>query len=193
MSQFYTGRGDDGTTGLLGEGRVHKNDAQIELLGTLDETSAALGLARATCHAERITKLILQIQRHLYLMMAEVAATPENADRFHNIDADKVAWLEGIIETFGKLVRMPKEFLVPGDSQGEAALALSRTIIRRAERRAVELFREGKLTNSNIQIYLNRASSLIFLFEIFEHFSLKRTGPTLAKVKEENDHDRNIA
>lgn len=193
MSQYFTGRGDDGTTGLLGEGRVSKDNLQIELLGTLDETSAALGLARATCQAEKIANLILQIQRDLYLMMAEVAATPENVEIFQHIDDVKVAWVEDAIEKFGKLVKMPKEFLVPGDSQGEAALAMARTIVRRAERRAVELFRGQKISNPHILKYLNRVSSLIFLFELFEHFSIKRTGPTLAKIKKVDENDRNIA
>ena len=46
---FYTSKGDDGTTNLLGEGRVAKYAARIEAVGTLDESTAALGLARAMC------------------------------------------------------------------------------------------------------------------------------------------------
>lgn len=193
MNQYFTGQGDDGTTGLLGEGRVAKNDIRIELLGTLDESSAALGLARATCHAERMTKDILHIQRELYHLMAEVAATPENAAHFQKMDGERISWLEGAIERYGKMTRMPKDFLVPGDSAGGAALALARTIIRRAERRAVDLFQGGDLLNSQVLIYLNRLSSLVFLLEIYEYASLKQTGPTLAKVKKEKDDDRNIA
>jgi cob(I)alamin adenosyltransferase len=192
MSHYFTGRGDDGTTGLLGEGRVPKFDLRIELLGTLDEASAALGLARATCQSEKIAKILVHIQKDLYQLMAEVAATPENYQRFHTIDSEKVRWLEEEIEIFGKLVKMPKDFLLPGDSQGGAVLSLARSILRRAERRAVELFQDAELAGKEgILRYLNRVSSLIFIFEIYEQYTIKGRGPTLAKdTKEKND--RNI-
>lgn len=194
MSQYFTGLGDDGTTGLLGEGRVPKFDLRIELLGTLDEASAALGLARATCQADKTVKLIAHIQRDLYQMMAEVAATPENSQRFHKIDSEKVSWLEEKIEIFGKLVKMPKDFLLPGDSHGGAALSLARTILRRAERRAVELYSEDETVGKeDILKYLNRVSSLIFILEIYEQFTMKGHGPTLAKDTKDIHHDRNIA
>ncbi len=71
--KFYTGTGDDGTTGLLGEGRVSKTDARIETLGALDESTAALGLARAQAKDPRSGKILLEAQRDLYKLMAEVA------------------------------------------------------------------------------------------------------------------------
>ena len=77
---FYTSKGDDGTTGLLGEGRVAKYHARIEAVGTLDESTAALGLARAQCLDPRSSGILLEAQRDLYKLMAEVAATPENAE-----------------------------------------------------------------------------------------------------------------
>src|SRR5512146_1505959 len=98
---FYTRRGDDGTTGLLGKGRVPKSDRRIEALGTLDEASAALGLARATVVDERCGPLLLQAQRHLYLLMAELAATAENAGQFH-FEAAHVEWLEQQIDLLEK-------------------------------------------------------------------------------------------
>jgi cob(I)alamin adenosyltransferase len=78
---FYTAKGDDGTTGLLGEGRVMKYDARIEAIGTVDESTAALGLARAQCLDPRSGGILLEAQRDLYKLMAEVAATPENAEK----------------------------------------------------------------------------------------------------------------
>src|SRR5512141_2277287 len=82
---FYTSKGDDGTTGLLGEGRVMKYHARIEAVGTLDESTAALGLARAQCVDPHSGGILLEAQRDLYKLMAEVAATPDNAERFHFI------------------------------------------------------------------------------------------------------------
>src|SRR5512145_1731479 len=91
---FYTSKGDDGTTNLLGEGRVAKYHVRIEAVGTLDESTAALGLARAQCRDAHSSRILLEAQRDLYKLMAEVAATPENAEKFHFIDAARVTWLE---------------------------------------------------------------------------------------------------
>lgn len=166
---FYTTKGDDGTTNLLGEGRVTKYHARIEAVGTLDESTAALGLARAQCLDPRSNTIIVEAQRDLYKLMAEVAATPENAAKFHFIDAARVTWLEEQTDALSKLVEMPKEFILPGDSLAGAALSLARTIIRRAERRVVELFDEQEVSNPDLQRYLNRLSSLCFVLELLEN------------------------
>ena len=65
MSKFYTRKGDDGTTGLLGEGRLPKYHPRIEAIGTLDETTAALGLARALSHSPKVNEILIQTQRPL--------------------------------------------------------------------------------------------------------------------------------
>lgn len=166
---FYTSKGDDGTTNLLGEGRVAKHHARIEAIGTLDESTAALGLARAQCADSHSSGILIQAQRDLYRLMAEVAATPENAEQFRFIDSARVAWLEEQTDALSKLVEMPKEFILPGDSLAGAALSLARTIIRRAERRVVELFDTGEITNPDLQRYLNRLSSLCFVLELLEN------------------------
>ncbi len=165
---FYTRRGDDGTTGLLGKGRVPKNDRRIEALGTLDEASAALGLARAATVDERCGPLLLQAQRDLYSLMAEIASTAETAGQFH-FDAARVAWLEQQISLLEKTVQMPEEFIVPGDSLGGAALSVSRSVVRRAERRVVELVGGDRSANPALQQYLNRLSSLLFVLELVEN------------------------
>ncbi len=167
--RFYTTTGDDGTTGLLGEGRVTKYHARIEAVGTLDESTAALGLARAQCVDARSGKIILETQRDLYKIMAEVAATPENAERFRMIDASRVTWLEEQTDAISEIVEMPKEFILPGDSLAGAALSLARAIVRRAERRVVELHDEQEVSNPDLQRYLNRLSSLCFVLELLEN------------------------
>ncbi len=165
---FYTGKGDDGTTGLLGKGRVPKDDARIEALGTLDESSAALGLARASVRDDRCPPLLLEAQRDLYRLMAEVASSPENAGEFR-FDSRRVQWLEEQIDLLGKTVQMPGEFIIPGDSPGEAALSVARAVVRRAERRLVELFSDNETVNPALQQYINRLSSLLFVLELLEN------------------------
>jgi cob(I)alamin adenosyltransferase len=165
---FYTRKGDDGTTGLLGKGRIAKHHARMEAIGTLDESSASLGLARATAHDARCGPLLLEAQRDLYRLMAEVAATQENTQQFH-FDARRVDWLEEQTDELSKIVEMPDEFIVPGDSAGGAALSLARAVVRRAERRVVELFDKKEITNPALQQYLNRLSSLLFVLELLEN------------------------
>lgn len=177
---FYTSKGDDGTTNLLGEGRVAKYHVRIEAVGTLDESTAALGLARAQCRDPRSGGILLEAQRDLYKLMAEVAATPENAEKFRFIAAPRVAWLEQQTDELSKLVEMPQEFILPGDSLAGAALSLARTIVRRAERRVVELFDAGEVNNPELQRYLNRLSSLCFVLELLENKAAGHT-TTLAK------------
>lgn len=166
---LYTRTGDDGTTGLLGEGRVSKDDPRIEALGVLDEASAALGIARASCQALQTPPVLEQIQRDIYKLMTEVAATPENAGNFKSIDAARVTWLEEQTDTIEKMVVLPKEFILPGDSASGAALSLARAIVRRAERRITQLFNLEELTNTNLLPYLNRLSSLCFVLELLEN------------------------
>ncbi len=158
-----------GRPACLGRDASRKYHARIEAVGTLDESSAALGLARAQCLDPRSNSILLEAQRDLYKLMAEVAATPENAERFHSIDAARVTWLEEQTDELSKLVEMPKEFILPGDSVAGAALSLARAIIRRAERRVVELFDTEEIKNPDLQRYLNRLSSLCFVLELLEN------------------------
>lgn len=179
MTSFYTGRGDEGETGLLGPGRVQKSDLRMETLGAVEEASAALGLARSL-NQTKSDGLLIEIQRSLYRLMAEVAATPETSERFRSIDADSVEWLNRRIEDLKGRITLPDEFIVPGDSPAAAALDLARAIVRRAERRVVELSARGDVQNPELVRYLNRLSSFLFVLEIYEVQHGGRP-PTLAK------------
>jgi cob(I)alamin adenosyltransferase len=179
--RFFTGNGDNGTTGLLGEGRVSKNHLRIEVLGSLDETTAALGFARSLTGDQKIAQVVLQIQRELYQLMAEVAATPENAGQFRVIAAEHVRWLELQADELSEAIELPREFIVPGDTPAAGAFSLARTICRRAERRVVELNEQESLNNPYIIPYLNRLSSLCFVLELYETQIHGNARPTLVK------------
>jgi cob(I)alamin adenosyltransferase len=181
MSAFYTSSGDDGFTGLLKEGRVAKTDPILDAVGTIDEANAALGLGRSTCQAELSKKILIAIQGDLYHLMAEISASPENEDRFRMIDVNRVAWLEAQIEILGAEVKLPKEFIVPGDSLPGAALDLARTVVRRAERRIAGLVHAQLIYNQELLRYLNRLSSLCFMLECYENRISGNTSPTLAR------------
>jgi len=173
--------GDEGYTGLLGKDRVPKFDRRIEALGAVDESTAALGLARVQVKSPETIRVLLQVQHDLYTLMTEIAATPENVEKFRAIGTDKVKWLETTIKEFEQRVKMPVEFIIPGDSLPGAALDLARTVIRRAERRVVELTHTGDVQNFNLVRYLNRASNLCYTLEMFENSLAGHDHPTLAK------------
>jgi cob(I)alamin adenosyltransferase len=181
MSKFYTRGGDEGWTGRLGEGRVAKQADLIELLGTIDEASAALGLARSIVLSGTSQEILLEAQRDLYHVMAEVSATPENAARFRRIDSARVGWLEAKTDQISAAVALPNEFIVPGDTQAGAALALARTIVRRAERRLAGAVSQGEIENQDLLPYLNRLSSLCFVLELLENQVAGASQVTLAK------------
>ncbi|MHB1119881.1 MAG: cob(I)yrinic acid a,c-diamide adenosyltransferase [Bellilinea sp.] len=178
---FFTRKGDDGSTGWLGEGRLPKYDLRIEALGSIDECTASLGLARSMMGDSPESALVLQIQRDLYQVMAEVAASPENAEKFRKIGPGSVTDLENQIQGIQSRIQMPDEFIVSGDSQASAAIALSRTSVRRAERRVMELLDRGMVINPNLGVYLNRLSSLLFVLEIFLLQQSGKSHPTLTK------------
>lgn len=165
---YYSRKGDDGTTGWLGKGRLPKNHLRIEAVGTLDEASAALGAARAASADAQTAGLLLDAQRDLYQLMAEASADPADADRFH-FDAARVQWLEQQIDALAGSFRAPDGFIVPGDSAAGAALDIARTVVRRAERRVVDLLNNELVVNPALQQYLNRLSSLLFVLELVEN------------------------
>jgi cob(I)alamin adenosyltransferase len=181
MTRFYTQTGDDGYTGLLGEGRAQKYDPRIETVGAIDEANAALGLARAFCQTPQASSILLVVQRDLYHLMAEIAATPENAARFRSITDERVTWLEAQIDEINQVVTVPDEFIIPGDTKAGAVIDLARTIVRRAERQVAFLFHQGKIENRELLRYMNRLSSLCFILELLENQAAGNSQLTLAQ------------
>jgi cob(I)alamin adenosyltransferase len=179
MATYFTRKGDDGFSGLLREGRTSKSDLVFETLGSIDEASAALGMARSICKTVEAARVI-QIQRDLYGLMGEVASSPDHSSKFRVMDAARVEWLESQTMQAASLVEVPREFIVPGDSPAGAAFDLARTVVRRAERRLVELFQRGDIQNPDILRYINRLSSLCFVLEQLENKAAGVTKTTLA-------------
>jgi len=184
MPRYFSGTGDDGYTGLLGEGRVPKHHPLPETYGLLDEASAALGLARAFCSSEESAEILRQAQRDLYRIMAELAAGPQGEGRFQLLEAGRVDWLEEKLSNLGEHVQMPSGFVLGGDSQAGACLDLARTVVRRAERVLARLAHEGALPRPHLLAYVNRLSSLCFLLALRENQLAGVDRPSLAKGEE---------
>jgi len=164
MAKVTTGTGDTGYTGLLGEQRVPKYDPRPDTFGTVDEATSALGLARAMTNDPKVKEIIYQIQQELYLLMGELATTPENYEKIGlRMTIEHVQRLEQVEEQLKGEVEIPNKFIIPGDTPDGAALDLARTIIRRAERMAVKLLHDEVIQNSEVVRYLNRLSDLVFI------------------------------
>jgi cob(I)alamin adenosyltransferase len=161
--KIYTKTGDDGTTGLYYGGRVRKDSAQIEINGVVDESQAAIGLARAeSAPGSELNERLTALERDLYLLMAEVATAPENRHKLKPgasmVTEEMVLSLERDIDDLRERPDIPSDFTVPGENRVSAALDLARTIVRRAERLAVTDPIEG----SFVVPYLNRLSDLLW-------------------------------
>src|SRR5260221_4010550 len=134
-----TGQGDDGTTGLLGGGRVAKDDVRIEAYGTVDEASSALGLAKALSNDARVKAVCEEVQRGLYALGAELATSPKSTKQFATTTAKDVSRLEALIAELEAEVTMPEGFVLPGSTPASGALDLARTIVRPAGPRCLAL------------------------------------------------------
>ena len=160
--RFYTGRGDDGTTDLLGA-RVGKDDPRIEAIGALDETTSAIGFGRTLAVTEDVRSALIEAQRDLYRIMAELAFTPDIRPPSYELAPDRVEWLGRVTDDLAERIELPREFILPGESAPGAALDIARSTARRAERQVVALANSGEPVSPAILGYLNRLSSLLFI------------------------------
>jgi cob(I)alamin adenosyltransferase len=178
-SAVATTRGDDGTTGLLfGGPRISKDDPRAEAYGSIDEAVAALGIARANLGLKRragtlnlpmggLAELLLRFQRELFVVGAELATNPDAWDRLEDgrtrVSATMVDGVEAVLLELERTTPMPSEFVVPGETMTSAAIELARTILRRAERRAVGLRRDGLVPGDHLLPYLNRLADVLWV------------------------------
>jgi cob(I)alamin adenosyltransferase len=181
MVRFFTGLGDDGTTDLLGA-RVTKDDPRIDALGSLDEATSAIGLARSMAAEGRVREDLVAAQRDLYQIMAELAFTRELRPAAYEFAQDRVEWLGAETDALAATVDLPREFILPGESVPGAALDVARAVARRGERQVVALARAGHQVNPTILGYLNRLSSLLFIAARVEDRAAGRD-PKRAKVR----------
>lgn len=167
MVKIYTRKGDDGSTSLWYGGRVEKSSGRPEAYGAVDEAGAALGLARAAAGAQSdVADDVLALQHGLFVAGAELATAPEAADRLEDgvsrVTGEMVDRLERTIDHYMDQVDLPPKFVIPGGNELSARLDLGRSLLRRAERRVVDLSQAGELADTTVLRFLNRASDAVF-------------------------------
>ncbi|MEO6349916.1 MAG: cob(I)yrinic acid a,c-diamide adenosyltransferase [Candidatus Limnocylindrales bacterium] len=169
-SAVATGKGDDGTTGLLYGGRISKDDPRTDAYGAVDESVAAMGMARlllSNAGLSELSELILRLQREMFVVGAELATNPSAVDRLVDgvtrVSEDMLSAVESDLARWETAVEMPREFVVPGETAASTALEVARTVVRRAERRIVTLGRAGELPSPWLLPYVNRVADLIWV------------------------------
>jgi cob(I)alamin adenosyltransferase len=165
MPKIYTRKGDDGTTGLLyGGARVSKDAPVIEANGAVDEAQAVIGVARAaTAPGGELDSRLIEVERALWVLMAEVATAPANRHKLSAgtslVTREMVTGLEAHIDQLNTRFEMPSEFVVPGQNTVAALLDVARTVVRRSERLVVTAMAD---VDSQVGPYLNRLSDLLW-------------------------------
>jgi cob(I)alamin adenosyltransferase len=164
VTRLYTGKGDDGTTGLLFGGRVPKDSAHPRAIGAVDEAQAVIGVARSLCEpGGELDHQLTQACRDLWVLMGELATLPENHHKLTEgqtrVSAAMVDAVAAMADDLGARFEAPANFVVPGQTPLAAQLDVARTVVRRAEREAVAATADG----SHVLAYLNRLSSLLWV------------------------------
>jgi cob(I)alamin adenosyltransferase len=168
LNKIYTRTGDDGTTALGSGERRKKYDLRIAAYGTLDETNAAIGVARLhTAGEPALDAALSRIQNDLFDAGADLA-TPSKGKgpggARLTVTAAQVAWLEREIDRLNEELEPLRSFVLPGGLPAAAYLHLARTICRRAERLIAELMDTAdESVTTEVLHYVNRLSDYLFV------------------------------
>lgn len=171
-----TRTGDTGETGLLYGGRVRKTDARVDAYGAGDEAVSALGMARALSNDVLVKAHIMNLQRAMFTVNAELATDSDSRHllekHFPTVTAEMTADLDALLSKLEEQVKLPPSFIIPGGSAASGAIDLARTIVRRTERASVALLDSGELSNTEVPRYLNRLSDVLFMLARYEDRNL---------------------
>ncbi|EGP08806.1 cob(I)alamin adenosyltransferase PduO [Bradyrhizobiaceae bacterium SG-6C] len=172
LNRIYTRTGDDGTTALGSGERRPKYDLRVSAYGTVDETNAAIGVARLHLaqapeleQAPAIDAMLGRVQNDLFDLGADLAVPQRDgkAERLRLLTT-QVERLEQDIDALNAHLAPLTSFILPGGTPAAAHLHLARTVCRRAERLVVELASQPDEPVSDAAIqYLNRLSDFLFV------------------------------
>lgn len=178
--KIYTRTGDKGMTSLFSGERVPKNNPFIEAVGTVDEGNSALGLALSLLPREEKfnpTRSQIEMIQHGLFDVGAALATPRTCHQSQKLektrfDNETIELLEGWIDAMESQLPALKKFILPGGHPAGAALHLSRSIIRRAERLVMPLYEQADVTQA-VLVYLNRLSDYLFVVSRFVNHQLQ--------------------
>ncbi len=161
LNKIYTRTGDDGTTGLVGGGRISKADPLMAAIGDVDEANSAIGVALVSIDDDSTATPLRRVQNELFDLGADLA-TPPDMEGALRVTAEQVDRLEREIDAMNDHLSPLTSFVLPGGAAGAAQLHLARAIVRRAERSAVAASADNAL-NPKALTYINRLSDWLFV------------------------------
>lgn len=172
LDKIYTRGGDAGATSLATGARRRKDDIRVEAYGDIDETNAAIGVARLSIAPgdAALDEMLARIQNDLFDLGAELA-TPVDPDKPApgpamrlTVTQTQVDRLEREIDALNAPLAPLKSFVLPGGTAAAAQLHVARAICRRAERVMVTLANtEGESVDQPALRYVNRLSDFLFV------------------------------
>lgn len=175
MANLYTKTGDKGQTSLVGGSRISKSDLQVECYGTIDEANSMLGLAYSNTSHEYIRTTVHAIQGRLFSVAAEIASDRSGTAKLKSlISEEDVAYLEHVVDTCTETTGKMTHFVIPGVDPASSALHVARTIVRRAERRMVELTGSHPVREVLMR-YVNRLSDAIYAMARLQEETVAQT------------------
>lgn len=163
LTRIYTRLGDDGDTHLGDMSRARKTSPRVVAYGDVDELNATLGVARSHGLGPGVDGWIARVQNDLFDLGADLCVPRgEGPDERLRVTGEQVARLEGWCDEVNATLPDLTSFVLPAGAPAAAALHLSRTVCRRAERSAVALADREAVT-PEVVAYLNRLSDLLFI------------------------------
>ena len=151
-----------GFSSLMDGEELPKSDLHFEVLGDLDECSAALALARSSSNDYEVNTTLKAIQKDISWLMGLIAGATLEESIFN----ERLDWIEGMIMDLKQSLVMPKNFILTGETRAEATLDFARAVARRAERSLNRLAESTQAPDKAALQYLNRISTVLYLFEI---------------------------
>ena len=163
---FYTGKGDDGTTGVLSGKRIRKDDVLIEAIGNVDELNSAIGVALSHIEDKGVDAHLKSIQNVLFILGANLASPTDKKIEKAQVNQQSLVELEDAIREIGNKVPEMRKFVLPGGGKAAADLHMARSVARRAERSVMAATKDYKI-DIEVIAYLNRLSSYLFAAALY--------------------------
>ncbi|XP_040272525.1 corrinoid adenosyltransferase [Bufo bufo] len=167
IPKIYTKTGDKGFSSTYTGERRPKDNIVFEALGTTDELTSAIGLAREFCVDANLQCVaeLEKIQCMLQDIGSNIATPLSSARESHKVNTsfneDPIQELEQWIDKYTVQLPPLTSFILPSGGKASASLHVARAVCRRAERVTFKLLQTGEV-DSNVGKYLNRLSDYLF-------------------------------
>lgn len=175
--KIYTKRGDKGETDLFGGKRVAKHELRIEAIGAVDELNSFVGVVLAADPEENVRELLLEIQKDLFILGADLATPDTQSIRekedVPRVSDERIEEFERVMDNLTGELEPMTAFILPGGCESAARLHVCRSVSRRCERVCVALMHDeaelGRMMSDLPCKFLNRLSDLFFVLARYEN------------------------